>query len=104
MTINDMADYMMEVVDKDFDKEIDHSIPLKPDHKYVKEYYAFLQMMLEDKFYTVWDLFRYARLAATDSDWLLSATKYPAFDAVVAPELMKTGAKTLTDMKLRGMI
>ena len=66
-----MADYMMEVVDKDFDKEIDHSIPLKPDHKYVREYYAFLQMMMEDKFYTVGDLFRYGRLAAVDSDWLL---------------------------------
>lgn len=67
-----MADYMMEVVDKDFDKEIDHSIPLKPDHKYVKEYYAFLQMMMEDRFYTVWDLFRYGRIASGDSDWLLS--------------------------------
>lgn len=72
MTINDMANYMMEVVDKDFDKEIDYSIPLKPNHEYVKEYYAFLQMMMEDKFYNVWDLFRYAALAAGDSDWLLS--------------------------------
>ena len=66
-----MADYMMEVVDKDFDKEIDHSIPLKHDNKYVREYYACLQLMMEDKFYTVWDLFRYGRLAAVDSDWLL---------------------------------
>ena len=71
-TIHDMADYMIKAVEKDFDKEIDYSIPLKPDHKYVKEYYAFLQKMMEDRFYTVWDLFRYGRLAAGDSDWLLS--------------------------------
>jgi hypothetical protein len=67
----DMADYMIKVIVKDFD-EVDHSVPLKPDHKYVKEYYAFLQHMMECEFYTVWDLFRYGRLAARDSDWLLS--------------------------------
>ena len=78
-SVYDVANYMVEVVDsgKDFDKEIDYSIPLKPDHKYVVEYYAFLQFMMEDKFYNVWDLFRYGRLAAGDSDWLLSQDCIP---------------------------